>query len=133
MRDASYDQALEVVKTLSASGRRRLRHWLAEDDHTQSDDHGNGEIRLAYPREREMGWLSRHEAEFAGQWLALDGDRLVSHGTDPEKVFAEAQTQGVIHPFMAFAESNEPARNEDFSQRRKDRRKGREGPHKKKE
>ncbi len=83
-------------------------NWLTEDENTQLNARTNGEIKLAYPREREMGWLSQHEAEYAGQWLALDGDRLVSYGTDPHKVFAEAQAQGVADPFMAFAEPDEP-------------------------
>jgi hypothetical protein len=107
MENASFEQALEVVKTLPTADKRRLQQWLAADEHMQPS--ANGEIKLAYPREREMRWLSQHEAEYAGQWLALDGDRLVSHGTDPRKVFAEAQAQGVADPFMAFAESDEPA------------------------
>jgi hypothetical protein len=109
MENASFEQALEVVKTLPAIDKRRLQQWLTEDERTQLNESANGEIKLAYPREREMSWLSQHEAEYAGQWLALDGDRLVSYGTDPHKVFVEAQAQGIANPFMAFAESDEPA------------------------
>lgn len=109
MESASFEQALEVVKALPAVDKRRLQQWLTEDEHTQFNASANGEVKLAYPREREMGWLARHEAEYAGQWLALDGDRLVSCGADPHQVFAEAQAQGIADPFMAFAESDEPA------------------------
>ena len=109
METASFAQAVEVVKTLPAIDKRRLQQWLIEDEQTQPGASSNGEIKLAYPREREMGWLSQHEAKYVGQWLALDGDRLVSYGTDLHKVFAEALAQGVADPFMAFAESDEPA------------------------
>ena len=109
MENASFEQAVEVVKSLPVVDKRRLHQWLIEDEHTQRNGGANGEIELAYPREREMGWLSHHEAEYAEQWLALDGDRSVSHGTDPHRVFAEAQAQGIADPFMAFAESDEPS------------------------
>ena len=109
MENVSFEQALEVVKTLPVADKRRLQHWLTEEEHTPLNASANGEVKLAYPREREMRWLSQHEAEYVGQWLALDGDRLVSCGTDPHQVFAEAQAQGVADPFMAFAEADEPA------------------------
>ncbi len=109
MENASFEQAVEIVKSLPVVDKRRLQQWLIEDEYTQSNGGANSEIKLAYPREREMTWLSQHEAEYAGQWLVLDGDRLVSHGTDPHQVLAEAQAQGIAAPFMAFAESDEPA------------------------
>lgn len=52
-----------------------------------------------------MQWLAQREAEYAGQWLALDGDRLLSHGEDPHKVRAEARARGVETPFVVFAEN----------------------------
>ncbi len=53
-----------------------------------------------------MQWLAEHEAEYAGQWLALDGDCLLSHGEDPHKVRAEARAMGVETPFVVFADSD---------------------------
>jgi len=102
MENASFEQAVEIVKSLPAVDKRRLQQWLIEDEHTQLNGGANGEIELGYSREREMNWLSQHEAEYAGQWLALDGDRLVSHGTDPHQVFAEAQAQGNRRPVYGF-------------------------------
>ncbi len=53
---------------------------------------------------REMEWLSKHRHEYPGQYVALDGDRLVSHGTDGREVYRQAQAAGVKHPFMAHIE-----------------------------
>jgi hypothetical protein len=51
-------------------------------------------------RSLEMAWLSAHEAEYAGEWVLLEGDRLLAHGDDP-LVFREiAQAAGVEIPFI---------------------------------
>jgi len=52
----------------------------------------------------EMQWLSQHRHEYAGQYVALDEDRLVSHGFDGREVYRQAQDAGVKHPFMAHIE-----------------------------
>ena len=48
----------------------------------------------------EQQWLRRHSEEFAGQWVALDGDSLLSHGPDAFAVRDEAQSKGVERPLM---------------------------------
>ncbi|MDQ3256681.1 MAG: DUF5678 domain-containing protein [Acidobacteriota bacterium] len=40
---------------------------------------------------REQRWLVEHQAEYAGQWVALLGDSLLTHGTDARQVYAEAR------------------------------------------
>ena len=49
---------------------------------------------------RELHWLQAHQQEFVGQWVALDGDRLVSHGTNAREVSAAARAAGVAVPFI---------------------------------
>lgn len=104
MENASFEQALAVVKALPAVDKRRLQQWLTEDERAQFNASTNGEAKLAYPREREMRWLSEHRREYIGQWVALDGDRLISHDEDLGKVFDEAHAQGIASPFTAFIE-----------------------------
>ena len=57
--------------------------------------------RAAKPiqRELEMRWIGEHRNEFPGEWVALDGDRLIAHGKDADPVFAAARTTGTI-PFL---------------------------------
>ncbi len=97
MARVTFEQVLEAVKSLPPEERQRLRKWLAEEGRSQTS-------QPVVRREREMRWLSQHEAQYAGQWVALDGDRLLSHGTDARKVFAEARAAGVGVPFMTYAE-----------------------------
>jgi hypothetical protein len=49
---------------------------------------------------RELQWVREHEHEYIGQWVALDGDRLIAHGKDAEAVFAAARSQVPV-PFLA--------------------------------
>src|SRR5581483_12057669 len=48
----------------------------------------------------EQEWLRQHSEEYAGQWVALDGDSLLSHGSDAFAVRAEARAKGVQLPLM---------------------------------
>lgn len=54
-------------------------------------------------RSREMAWLAEHEEEYAGQWVFLDGDRLVAHADDPVRFREIATAEGIDVPFNVHA------------------------------
>ncbi|HEX5085650.1 MAG TPA: DUF5678 domain-containing protein [Blastocatellia bacterium] len=105
MTGPTFEQALAVVKSLPLEDKQRLRQWLIEEESKLAGQNGADAPQSALHREKEMQWLNEHEAEYAGQWLALDGDRLLSHGEDPHKARAEARAMGVETPFVVFAEN----------------------------
>ena len=47
-------------------------------------------------------WMTAHRHEYAGQWVALDGDRLIAHGANPNEVFASARADGAYLPLVTF-------------------------------
>src|SRR5262245_23699339 len=49
-----------------------------------------------------LRWIEEHRAEFAGQYIALDDDRLVAHGTDPQDVIAAVRASGLNGLFFTF-------------------------------
>ncbi len=51
-------------------------------------------------RKAEMGWLNQHEHLYLGQWVALHGSTLLSHGSDARAVRDEARQKGVFRPFL---------------------------------
>lgn len=62
-------------------------------------------------RYAELNWLAAHELEYAGQWVALDGDILLSHGSDAFAVRDEARLKGVARPLLVHIpkEPNQPS------------------------
>ncbi len=48
----------------------------------------------------EQEWLREHGQEYSGQWVALNGEELLSHGADARSVRDEARAKGVQTPLM---------------------------------
>ena len=47
-------------------------------------------------------WLKQYWHEYVGNWVVLDGDRLVGYGDDPRPIVAQARAEGVSIPFVEF-------------------------------
>ena len=51
-------------------------------------------------RSRETAWIAAHEREYAGEWVILDGERLIGHGDDPKPIVELARSQGIERPLV---------------------------------
>lgn len=51
-------------------------------------------------REEELKWLRSHGSEYRGQWVALQGGDLLSHGDKALAVRKEARKKGFARPLM---------------------------------
>jgi hypothetical protein len=51
-------------------------------------------------RSREVRWIDEHRTEHAGQWVALEGERLIAADADAQKVYAAAIAEGIASPFV---------------------------------
>lgn len=49
-----------------------------------------------------LRWIEEHRAEFTGQYVALNGDRLVAHGADPQEIIAAVRASGLNGLFFAL-------------------------------
>ena len=56
-------------------------------------------------RAEHMAWLKAHREEYAGQYVALDGNRLVGSGSTIREATDEARRQGIDHPFLTHISS----------------------------
>jgi len=52
-------------------------------------------------RTKEMKWIDENRSSYAGQWVAVEGSRLIAAGVDPLKIFAAARAEGIQVPFVA--------------------------------
>ena len=48
----------------------------------------------------ELRWLDEHRHEYVGEWVALQGDRLLAHGISARVVYDEARALGVDVPSL---------------------------------
>lgn len=53
---------------------------------------------------RALEWARGHRQEYGGQWVALDGDRLLAAGPNAQEVYAAAIATGVELPLIKFVE-----------------------------
>ena len=64
-------------------------------------------IKYDFSKSRE--WLKQHRHEYVGQWIVLDGDRLIGAGNDPRPIVAQARAEDVTLPFVEFIrDTSEP-------------------------
>lgn len=47
-------------------------------------------------------WMNEHSRAYEGEWVALDGHRLIAHGADSKSIFAAAKADGAVHPIVTF-------------------------------
>ena len=57
-------------------------------------------------RREEMQWLTKESRPFAGEWVAVEGARLVAHGAKLAEVRAAAKTAGAVDPIFARVSSD---------------------------
>jgi excisionase family DNA binding protein len=58
------------------------------------------QLAVARPRAMEQEWLQKHEAKYAGHWVALDGAHLVAQGTSARAVLEAARKEGIAQPLV---------------------------------
>jgi predicted DNA-binding antitoxin AbrB/MazE fold protein len=51
-------------------------------------------------RKDEQEWLNAHGHEYLGQWVALQGNVLLSHGPKAREVRDQARRKGIQRPFL---------------------------------
>ena len=62
----------------------------------------------ASDRRRETAWANHPDPQFYGEWVALEGDHVVAHGTDGKAVYETAKSQGSASPFLFFVSEPDP-------------------------
>jgi Family of unknown function (DUF5678) len=54
-----------------------------------------------------LKWIDEHRQEFDGQFVLLDGDKLLAHGKDAKPLYAEARSKGIETPLVHRVKANE--------------------------
>jgi hypothetical protein len=101
VEEVTVENILRQIEQLPPSEQLRLRALL------------NGEPLWAkWPRDkrlpdrpaiddtRERAWIAAHQHEYAGQWVALDGDRLIAASPNRMEISAAVKADGAKLPLI---------------------------------
>jgi hypothetical protein len=56
---------------------------------------------------KSLRWLDENREKYLGQWVALDGDRLIASGPTAKEVYSKAKAEGVDIPFVELVSERE--------------------------
>jgi len=104
---ASFEQIIESIEQLTAPEQERIRQWL--QNRVMSNGLNEGSQGKAARSARSLQWLDENRKKYLGQWVALDGDRLIARGPTAIEVYSKAKAAGVETPFVELVTEPEPS------------------------
>jgi|SRR5215213_7230942 len=102
----SFDQIIKSIEQLPAAEQEKIRRWL--DEKGTSNGEEDGPQANADRSARSLRWLHENREKYSGQWVALDGDRLIASGPTAKEVYSKAKAEGIEIPFVELVTDREP-------------------------
>jgi hypothetical protein len=102
----SVDQIIKSIEKLPTTEQERIRRWLEDRGATNKEAHGSH--AHANRSTKSLRWLHENREKYSGQWVALDGDRLIANGSTAKEVYSKAKAEGVGIPFVELVIDREP-------------------------
>lgn len=105
---ANLEQIIEGVRTLPFEDLEKLSEVIDEEKQAKrgKDKRQRKEIE-DYAKAKK--WIAENTEEYMNQWVCLEGDRLISHGTDGREVHRKAKESGIKAPFIHYVEKEPEA------------------------
>jgi len=85
----SVDEIIKSIAQLPAAEQERIHRWLQEKGATNEE--GQGSQAHANRSARSLTWLHENREKYSGQWVALDGDRLIARGPTGKEVYSKGR------------------------------------------
>ena len=103
IKDSSLERGVNEDKAEEIAARTVNKHRRVEGRTPNVRSQGTGNPNRAL----EQRWLAEHREEYLGEWVALQGDRLIAHGHDSREVYRAARSAGIGVPFVIRVETYE--------------------------
>ena len=104
--NSSFDQIIKSIEQLPAPEQERIRRWL--DEKGTANGKRDGSQTNATRSAKSLRWLHENREKYLGEWVALDGDRLIASGPTAKEVYSKAKAEGVEIPFVELVTDPEP-------------------------
>lgn len=102
----SFDQITKSIEQLPTAEQERIRRWLESKRATDREEHGSQ--AHADRSAKSLRWLHENQEKYSGQWVALDGDRLIASAPTAKEVYSKAKAEGFEIPFVELVTGQEP-------------------------
>ena len=102
----SVDEIIKSIAQLPPAEQEKIRRWLEENEATNGE--GRGSQAHSNRSARSLRWLHENREKYSGQWVALNGDRLIASGPTAKEVYSKAKAEGVQIPFVELVTGAEP-------------------------
>src|SRR6266853_948663 len=100
---ATLEQIIDEARSLSPAEKRKLRQILdLELEQVKAQDPAQATHSDDETREGRLEWLKSHREEYGGQYVALDGDRLIAVGPNYRVAREKALAAGKTHAFVTY-------------------------------
>lgn len=104
MSTLTAESILTLIEQLPSTERTRLNHLLARRQAESAKAKLPLDKRVSCEpmkdRTREMKWIEEHKHEYAGQWVALDGDRLIAASHIQQEVWDAVKADSAELPLV---------------------------------
>ncbi len=93
------EQFREIIRALPIEDFDKARKVIDEEEKTKREKGEKLQWRLKrYKKARK--WLDANGEKYMNQWVCLEGDELVAHGSDGLEVHRKAKEAGIESPFL---------------------------------
>lgn len=103
--NSSFEQIIKSIAQLPATEQERIRRWL--DEKGTSNGEADASQAQVNRSAKSLRWLHENREKYSGQWVALDGDRLIASGSSAKDVYSIAKAEGVEIPFVELVTDRE--------------------------
>ena len=96
------NEVIETIRTLPIQEKAKVYEWLDEEKREfvkKSQRLEKTGDRLERFKKAEK-WLAENREKYMNQWVCLEGDELIAHGTDALEVDRRARKAGIEAPFL---------------------------------
>lgn len=104
MSTLTAESILRLIEQLPSTERVRLNRLLARRQAESAKAKPPLDKRVPCEpmkdRRREMKWIEEHKREYAGQWVALDGDRLNAASLIHAEISSAIKADGAEAPLV---------------------------------
>lgn len=96
------EQIKQAVLHLPSEDLKEFDEWYeAEKHHKFRDEKRENLNKYQVERfQKAQEWVRQNRKKYMNQWVCLEGDKLIAHGTDALEVHRKAKEAGIEIPYL---------------------------------